>query len=456
MKLPLRPPDTDDVIKRLLREKDAGKIGVILRLSGRFDADTAYHHWDDLRRHAAPADLSHEAWWCALKLKRRASYRELPLLDKNGRPFRYFISDCMQELLHRIDFGAGAFIGMPDPVANPETRDRYVISSLIQEAITSSQLEGAVTTREVAKEMLRTGRTPRDKSERMILNNYLTMQEIIRIKDKPLTVPLLLDIHRRVTSETLGNPAAAGRFRRSDEPVLVMDGEGQVHHDPPSADDLELRAARLCDFANVSASTPFIPPVVRAIILHFWLAYDHPFVDGNGRTARALFYWSMLHHGFWLFEFVSISNILVQAPSKYARAFLFAESDDNDLNYFILHQADVIRRSIDALHAYIDRKQKETKAAESRLRILRQLTHRQEALLTHALRHPDQEYTVASHQRSHGVVYATARADLLGLVAMGLLSQGKRGRTLVFRPAADLSPRLNALSRSAAATPEED
>jgi len=445
MKLPQIPPDFN---LRFASIGDQKRIGDIVRLADRPHTGVEYYHWDELKRHGAPEGFSHEEWWYALKLKRKAVYRELPLMDKKGQPFHYFIPDSVQKLLHEIDFGAGAYIGMPDPIANPRTRDRYLISSLIQEAITSSQLEGAVTTREVAKEMIRSGRTPRDKSERMILNNYLTMQEIIRIKDQPLTLPLLLEIHRLVTDQTLLNPDAAGRFRTPDESVMVMDGEGQVYHDPPAAEDLEARAQTMCAFANGTTPALFIPPAIRAIILHFWLAYDHPFVDGNGRTARALFYWSMLHHGFWLFEFISISSILVKAPAQYARAFLFAETDENDLNYFILHQADVIRRAIEALHVYIDRKREETRSDETRLRALRDLTYRQQALITYALRHPGQEFTVASHQRSHGVAYATARADLLGLVGLELLVQRNRGKTLVFEPIHDLSQRLKTLSKS--------
>jgi len=154
----------------------------------------------------------------------------------------------------------------------------------------------------------------------------------------------------------------------------------------------------------------------------------------------------MLHQGFWLFEFISISNSLVKAPAQYARAFLFTETDENDLNYFILHQADVIRRAIAELHAYFDRKQEETKTAEIHLRVLRQLNHRQQALIIHALRHPEQEYSIESHRLSHGVAYATARADLLDLRRMGLLEQGTRGKAMVFEPAHDLAKKLDAMS----------
>lgn len=445
MKLPQIPPDFEQIFSEICRRK---RIDDIVRLADSLQTDTEYHHWDEIRYRPLPAGVSHEEWWCALKLKRRGAYIDIPLLDKRNRPFRYFIPETVQKLLHEIDFGAGAYIGMPDQIVNSQTRDRYLVSSLIQEAITSSQLEGAVTTREVAKEMIRSGRSPKNRSERMVLNNYLTMQEIIRLKDKPISVPLLLDLHRRVTDQTLDNPSAAGRFRRSDEPVRVVDTEGQIYHEPPSAAELEERAQRLCDFANGKTPALFVPPVIRAIILHFWLAYDHPFVDGNGRTARALFYWSMLHSGFWLFEFISISSILVKASSQYARAFLFTETDDNDLNYFILHQADVIRRAIEALHAYVNRKRRETKAAETRLRVLRQLNHRQQALVTHALRHPDQEYTIVSHRMCHGVVYATARADLLDLRDLGLLTiKDTRGKAMVFEPANGMLKRLQEMSQ---------
>ena len=439
MKPPQAPPDFDKLLTQAIERK---RLAPVLQLADRSHDTGSYLHWDDLRRKPAHKGFSHEECWLALKLKRKAAYRQIPLQDRKKKPFHYFIPDSVQRLLHEIDFGAGAYIGMPEPIANPQTRDRYIVSSLIQEAITSSQLEGAGTTREVAKEMIRTGRPPRDRSERMILNNYLTMQEIIRIKDQPLSVKLLLDIHKTVTAKALDNPTAAGRFRRADEPIRVMGGENEIFHDPPDARELPERAHHMCEFANAATPSQFIPPAVRAIILHFWLAYDHPFVDGNGRTARALFYWSMLHHGFWLFEFISISNILVKARSRYDCAFLHTETDDNDLNYFILHQADVIRRAITELHTYLDRKQSETQQAVSRLRSMRSLNHRQQALITHALRHPGREYSVESHKTSHSVAYATSRADLLDLAELGLLDKHVRGKTMFFSPALDLSERL--------------
>jgi Fic family protein len=443
MKLPRTPPDLDGLVSGWIKSK---RISAIFELAERLDPNEVYKHWDILRHVPARKGYTHEEWWAAIKMKRRAAYRTVSLRDKDGKSFVYFITDEVQRLIHEIDVGAGRFIGMSDPIANPQTRDRYVINSLIHEAITSSQLEGAVSTVEVAKEMIRTGRPPMDRSERMILNNYQTMRHIAEIKDHPLTPELILDLHRRITENTLDHSSAAGRCRTADEPVQVKSAEGVVYHDPPPADELEYRMQQMCDFANGKTPAQFLPPVVRSIILHFWLAYDHPFVDGNGRTARALFYWSMLHHGYWLFEFISISSILRQAHTQYARSFLHTESDDNDLNYFIIYQAEVIHRAITELHRYIDRKTRELKETEARMRFLRHLNHRQQALIQHALRHPNQEYTVESHRRSHNTAYDTARTDLLALVKLHLLRKGQRGKAMIFEPAPDLKKQLETLA----------
>jgi Fic family protein len=240
----------------------------------------------------------------------------------------------------------------------------------------------------------------------------------------------------------------AGRFRTPSEQRVVGDDEGSVFHDPPEAAELPARMEEMCAFANGSAPGYFVHPAVRAIILHFWLAYDHPFIDGNGRTARALFYWAMLRAGYWIFEFISISTILRRAPMKYGRSFLYTETDDNDLTYFLVAQSQVIRQAVRELHAYIARKTAELRDASSRIRALDFFNHRQVALIRHALAHPGHRYSVASHQTSHAVVYETARTDLLELEKRGVLDVRKRGKPIVFIAPHDLADRLAKLSQS--------
>lgn len=221
----------------------------------------------------------------------------------------------------------------------------------------------------------------------------------------------------------------------------------RVLHTPPEADSLPERLERLCEFANGSADDePFVHPVVHAILVHFLLGYDHPFLDGNGRTARALFYWSVARQGYWLMEYVSISRLLRQAPAQYGRAFLYTETDGNDATYFLLHQLAAIERAIQALHDYLARKTAQQRSAENLLRhsplLVDRLNHRHVALLSHALKHPGHGYTVESHRRSHRVSYQTARNDLLTLSALGLLEQRKRGRAFHFIAPGNLRLRI--------------
>jgi Fic family protein len=294
--------------------------------------------------------------------------------------------------------------------------------------------------------MIRLQRPPTTDHERMVMNNYRTMRLLGGLKEQALTPEMILAVHREVTAGTLENPAHEGAFRTTDHNVRVEDDEsGEVFHIPPDAALLGKRMERLCDFANEKGMTGFLHPVIRAIILHFWIAYDHPFVDGNGRTARALFYWSMLRNDYWLAEYFSISHEIIKAPKQYYRAFLHTETDGNDLNYFILHQLEVIVSAIASLKESLRAKQDEAEALRRNLGAGTDFNHRQIALLKHALKHPFAVYTVTGHQNSHSTSNQTAKNDIIALEAKDLLTRGKRGKAFVYSPAADIAEKLGLL-----------
>jgi Fic family protein len=443
MKIPQRPRNFSDLFNQIGKRPE--RFGEVFTKQTSPIYHGRYVHWEKLRHLPPPTDLSSEEWWFAIKFARAPLLKGLPLRDRHDNPFRFCVPDPATELLHTLDRDAGGQILLGDRVTTSETRDQYVVNSLMEEAITSSQIEGAATTRVVAKEMLRTGRKPRNRDEQMIANNYAAMRRIRDIKGEPLTPGTILELHRILTTDAMDVPDAVARLRRANEDVRVGDAYGQVLHDPPPAESLDQRIRLMCDFANAKTPNYFIHPVIRAITLHFWLAYDHPFVDGNGRCARALFYWSMLRSGYWLSEFISISQLIRKAQARYGRAFLYTETDDNDLTYFILYHLDLIRRGIDALHDYLQRKMTEVREAERLLRNSDGLNHRQIALLSHALRHPGTPYTIASHQNSHAIVYETARTDLFDLEKRGLLQVQKSGRSYRFFAARDLEQRMKKL-----------
>lgn len=442
MKLPVPAPTFHELLSRGLSLNDIVNKGIGPEVDG------VYEHWDHLRHLTPPEGLTSESWWAGIKLARMGIARTLPLRDKDQRPFSISVSGRMHHALHFIDReAAGAILGA-DRVDDETIRKRYLLRSLIEEAMTSSQLEGASTTRSIAKEMLATGRQPRDRSEQMIYNNFNMMQALSGWRDRPLTVSGIFEMHRLIMQDALDDPAQAGRYRTSEDNVIVQDrGDPTITlHVPPSAKELPDRLQALCDFANAPNDDDFLHPVIRAIAIHFQIGYDHPFCDGNGRTARALFYWSMLHSGYWLTEYLSISSVLKKAPAKYVRSYLYTESDESDLGYFVTHQLSVIQEAVNGLRQYMAKKGRERAQAEALLRpgspLGTVLNHRQRALLLHAVRRPDSVYEIGGHQTEHRISNPTARADLLGLAKLGLLTKQKRGKGFAFFPAKDLAARL--------------
>jgi Fic family protein len=435
-------PTLADLIRKLGAEA-ASKV--MMTPGSGIDPDR-YLHWDKLQRLKAPDGLSPEEWWLKIKLSRGADSRPLPLRDSDGAQFGYTLPDTVLRHLHHIDQRCSGEVAMDEVVTSAEEAgQRFLVNSLMEEAIRSSQLEGATTSRVVAKEMLRTGREPKDRSERMIANNYRALQFMREDMGDSLSPELVLELHRILTEGTLDDPTAAGRLQRPGEDrVAVYDrDDGKPIHIPPPAEQLPDRLEELCKLANGDSDEgQFVHPVLRAILLHFWLAYDHPFEDGNGRTARILFFWLMHARGYWLAEYLPISRRIRKAPAKYARAFMETETDGGDTTYFLIHQLQLIEAAIDDLHLYLQRKISEMRDVESLLRHDEGLNGRQLGLLTDAIRHSDSSYSFASHATSHRVSHETARTDLRQLESRGLLIRRGKGRRYRFEPAPDLSERL--------------
>ena len=132
----------------------------------------------------------------------------------------------------------------------------------------------------------------------MILNNYRALQFMREEMGERLSPDAILELHRIVTEGTLDDPAAAGRLQRpGEERVAVFDRDDDERpiHSPPPAEELPERMRLLCEFANEDddgRARSSTRSCERSSCTSGF-AYDHPFEDGNGRTARILFFWLM-------------------------------------------------------------------------------------------------------------------------------------------------------------------
>lgn len=380
-------------------------------------ANEEYDYWDKVKYKSLPQGCTPQMFWSYIKASRQKGM--ITVWEKYG--IKLCVTNQMQRLCHEFDMLFGNFWAEED---GPQSVDKkhYLASSLMEEAIYSSQIEGASTTRVVAKDMLRKKKAPQNKSQQMIVNNYATIQYIAQHRDELLTEETLLHIHRLMTENTLDNSENAGRFRSNDEVVVADMIQGEIVYTPPSYKEIPEFVETLCQLFNNDSPRVFIHPIIKGIIIHFMLAYMHPFVDGNGRTARALFYWYMLKQKYWLTEYMSISRVIAKSKKTYEKTFCYSENDQNDIGYFVAYNLRALKLAFMQLRDYIQRKQKEKKAA-SAFMVIGNINQRQAMILQRFTEAPSLVMTVKDVQMSFDIATMTARKDLSELVQRGYLKE---------------------------------
>ncbi|UTC67098.1 MULTISPECIES: Fic family protein [unclassified Treponema] len=375
-----------------------------------------YPYWDKVK-YFRLTDTNPEEAWFAIKNLRRINRTFL----KFGKyKFGFTVNDEIMELLHYFDMNIG---GGPQAagILPYENKNAFLTSSIMEEAIASSQMEGAATTRKVAKNMLRKKEKPKNKDQQMIVNNYQTINYIKENVQENFSIKILKDIHYSMTKNTLDNENDSGHFRKHNN-IIIMDGlTGETAHYPPDYQELKNLISDLEKFFNGKDKT-FIHPIIRAVIIHFMLSYIHPFSDGNGRTARSLFYWYMIKNGYQLIEYMPISRIIYKTKRMYEKAFLYTEYDENDLTYFIMYNLITIKKAFEDMKLYITRKIEENKTAFL-LSHIKGINERQSQIIQIVQENPDIMLTVREIESRFAVSNFTARSDLEGLVRLEFLSE---------------------------------
>jgi Fic family protein len=397
------------------------KVTNVLIVTNKIDNEYLYwdkiKHLDDKNINWVSSKLkSGELLWLITKVKRHIINKEKFLLVKKTNywlHYKYNINDFLQQKLHYLDLNFGSGI-QKEQLLNDIDKHRYLTNALMEESIFSSMIEGATTTRVKAKEMLRKGKKPSNKSEQMILNNYKTIQYISDHKNEEITIEKLFEIHRLVTENTL-DEANIGVFRISNDVLVMNQITGEIIHTPPSFEELGELMSQFCEFFNNNPKENFIHPIIKGSILHFLIGYIHPFVDGNGRTARALFYWYLLKNGYWLTEYLSISRVILKTKTQYEKAYIYTEIDEMDVSYFIHYQVKVLTQAFEDLKDYIAKKKKEENKLSKYLK-LENINERQAQILFWIEENSNRFFTVKEIETIFNVTNQTARTDIEELV----------------------------------------
>lgn len=410
-----------------------------LALHKPLDDQGRYLHFDQLR-HCWRAGLDPRICWSMVKSARLS--QQMPILAQDGLrgSAGYVLTPVAQKAISLVDRHAtmAALEHMTGHIGE-NAHFHYLLNDLIEdEAISSSQLEGAATTTAVAKDMLKRNRQPRTPDERMIIGNFKLMQFAWEQRSEPLSLALITRLHEVGVSGIDDASYSPGQFRLNDD-VVVQDGDGNTVHVPPPAQALPARLARLAQWVNLAHherdGVGYLHPMIKAIALHFAIGYEHPFRDGNGRVARALFYWYLFRHDFSAFRYIAISVLLRNAPVKYGKSYLYTETDEMDLTYFIDYQCAVITRALgEFLSLY---KQTLTDALRfdhwlEQSSLFDKLSDKQKAILQVALNGIDKEFTAVNVKENLQCSYNTASTALNGLAILGAFEKNKVGREWVF------------------------
>lgn len=422
--------DSEKIIKALF-QKD-GRF--LHEFSNRMNSPE-YLYWDKIKyKQPVPKGYSREELWMVVKLLRRTISAKTVIKSESGNYFTWVKLNDLEEFYHEIDMNTGGQLFTTKTDFDRITKQKLLTRGVMEEAIASSQLEGASTSRAVAKKFLREGRKPQNASEQMILNTYNANKALEEgCKGKSMSLELFYELHGMITKDTYTPEGEIPRLRKKSEEIFVVDnGTGMIFHKAPKISFVMPELERMIGFANDELSHEFIHPVIKAIMLHFWIAYLHPFTDGNGRLARLIFYWYLLRNGYWAFSYLPISKIIKKAPSQYSMAYVYSEQDDCDMTYFIDFNVRKIKLAIKDFYDYLEKKALSNKKMNKDAQTKYSLNERQIQLIQYLQGDPDQKASIKTHMNIYQTSKLTAINDLKELANLGFLQRKKIGRNIYY------------------------
>jgi Fic family protein len=400
-----------------------------------------YLYWDKVKYFDLPKEIHPVDFWGCVKLVRKGIFPLYGLTIKKslvktekGEYFTWNDFILSSEFLHWIDINFGGDLFAISNKIDEKEKNKLIANGIMEEAIASSQIEGANTTRVAARKFLKEGRKPRDKSEQMILNNYETIKAIEQdLNNRKLDLSLLFQTHAMLTKNTIDDDKI-GRFRKTEEQISVQDRiTGMIYHVPPSVPFVKQEMERLINYFNDEIQDNFfVHPLIKAIILHFWIGYLHPFYDGNGRMARAIFYWYLLKNGYWAFSYLPISKIIKKSPAQYAMSYLYTEQDDFDLSYFVDYNFRKIKQARQEFEIYLKVEQQKEKEMDQLAKKYFDLNRRQNRLLLFFNKYPEEKITLKIHMNTNQISKQTAVSDLKDLEKKGYIKSRRFGRNVFY------------------------
>jgi Fic family protein len=240
----------------------------------------------------------------------------------------------------------------------PAHHQQMLLLSLNKGALATTAIEGNTLTEEELI-LIQNGKdiAPSKKYQQQEVENILNafnfiLEKLVRKKSPNIITPELIRDFHKMVGENIdasfgGNP---GVFRRKN--VIV----GNVYR-PPSFENVEELIKKLCDWLlhdfHYDKEQNFDEAVLEAIVVHIYIAWIHPFEDGNGKTARLLEFYLLLRAGVPSIASHVLSNHYNDTRTEYYRQLQYA-SETGDIKEFIQYALlgfrDGLENAIELIH----------------------------------------------------------------------------------------------------------
>ena len=295
--------------------------------------------------------------------------------------------------------------------------------ALVRNAHSSTSIEGNRLSLEQVTE-LAAGRqvmaTRKDKQE--VLNYLYVLEHLANFaENEKISEKSILDLHKKITKDVLDNPKDSGKYR--DRQVYVGDRSGNVIFMPPKTKDVQTLMQSLISWLN-SEETKKLDPVLIAGIAHYEFVRIHPFIDGNGRTARSLASLILLLSGFDIKRFFALDDYYDSDRNTYYAALQTVNPKTLNLNKWLEYFTDGVAVSVISVKEKILRLSSEKLRKDVKGQIA--LTERQMKIIEHLQQ--NKKITAGDVAKSFKISRQGALKELSKLVVLGVIKLNGKGR----------------------------
>ncbi|HAS92658.1 MAG TPA: hypothetical protein DCS12_10660 [Clostridiales bacterium] len=227
--------------------------------------------------------------------------------------------------------------------------------AIIKNTHSSTAIEGNKLSLEQVSELLHGREVMASRKDRQEVLNYLNVLEKLGelTENDSITEKNILSIHKLITSKTLENDIDCGRYR--DRYVVVGNRfTNEISFKPPQNSEVPDLMKDLIEWFN-SETVKELDPVIEAGIAHYEFVRIHPFVDGNGRTARVLAALILYQRSFDTKQFFCLDDYYDSDRSAYYIALQSVNQKTLDLTSWLEYFTDGVTISMDAVRQRIIR-----------------------------------------------------------------------------------------------------